>query len=101
MRKYNVEKFGVPTWQRLVEVVGHSAGGANMALARKIAGRHMAASEANIAVAGEKNRKHKVTDEADKALAGKIASRHKHGGMSTDNAYVTVNIICCYHLITY
>ena len=40
MRNYNVEKFGEPTWQRLVEAVGHPAGGDNMALARKVAMRH-------------------------------------------------------------
>ena len=40
MRKYDVEKFGEPTWQRLVEAVGHPAGGTNMALAREIARRH-------------------------------------------------------------
>ena len=40
MRKYNVEKFGEPTWQQLVEAVGHPAGGANMALAREIARKH-------------------------------------------------------------
>jgi len=28
-RNYNVEKFGKPTWQWLVEVVGDPAGGAN------------------------------------------------------------------------
>ena len=33
-------KFGEPTWKRLVEVVGQPAGGANMALARKIGRRH-------------------------------------------------------------
>ena len=41
-RKYNVKKFGEPTWQRLVEAVGHPAGGANKALARDIARRHKA-----------------------------------------------------------
>ena len=41
-RNYKVEKFGEPTWQRLVEVVGDPAGGADMALARKIARRHKA-----------------------------------------------------------
>ena len=41
-RNYNVKKFGEPSWQRLVEVVGHPAGGANMALAREIGRRHMA-----------------------------------------------------------
>ena len=39
-RNYNVKRFGEPTWQRLVEAVGHPAGGANMALAREIARRH-------------------------------------------------------------
>ena len=41
-RNYNVKKFGEPTWQKLVEVVGHPAGGANKALARDIAKRHKA-----------------------------------------------------------
>ena len=39
-RNYNVKRFGEPTWQRLVEVVGHPAGGANKALARDISRRH-------------------------------------------------------------
>ena len=42
MRNYNVKRFGEPTWQNLVEAVGHPAGGANMALARKIARKHKA-----------------------------------------------------------
>ena len=42
IRNYNVERFGEPTWQRLVEAVGHPAGGANMALARDIARRYRA-----------------------------------------------------------
>ena len=41
-RNYNVKRFGEPTWKRLVEAVGHPAGGANMALAREIARRHKA-----------------------------------------------------------
>ena len=41
-RNYNVEKYGEPTWQRLVEAVGHPAGGANMPLAKEIAMRHKA-----------------------------------------------------------
>ena len=41
-RNYNVEKFGEPTWRRLVEAVSDPAGGANMALAREIARRHKA-----------------------------------------------------------
>ena len=39
-RKYNVKRFGEPTWQWLVEAVGDPAGGANMTLARDIARRH-------------------------------------------------------------
>ena len=42
MRNYDVQKFGEPTWQQLVEAVGHPAGGANMAHAEKIAKRHKA-----------------------------------------------------------
>ena len=41
-RNYNVNRFGEPTWQKLVKVVGHPAGGANKALARDIARRHVA-----------------------------------------------------------
>ena len=41
-RNYNVERFGEPTWQWLVKVVGDPAGGADKALARHIATRHMA-----------------------------------------------------------
>ena len=44
-RNYNVKRFGEPTWRRLVEAVGDPAGGANMSLARDIAGRHKAGSE--------------------------------------------------------
>ena len=43
-RNYNLKRFGEPTWQRLVEAVGHPAGGANMAVARNIARRHKAGS---------------------------------------------------------
>ena len=41
-RNYNVKRFGEPTWQKLVEAVGHPAGGANMATARDVARRHKA-----------------------------------------------------------
>ena len=40
-RNYNVKRFGEPTWQHLVEAVGHPAGGVNVALAREIARNHM------------------------------------------------------------
>ena len=39
---YNLEKFGEPTWQWLVEAVNHPAGGANTALAATIAKSHKA-----------------------------------------------------------
>ena len=41
-RNYNVRKFGEPSWQHLVEAVNHPAGGANVALATKIAKNHKA-----------------------------------------------------------
>ena len=41
-KNYNEKRFGPPTWQWLVQVVGDQAGGANMAHARDIAGRHRA-----------------------------------------------------------
>ena len=47
-KNYNVNRFGEPTWQRLVEAVGHPAGGADMALARKIARKHKAGGEYNV-----------------------------------------------------
>ena len=46
-RSYNVKRFGEPTWQRLVEVVGHPAGGDNMVLAREIARRHKTGGMSN------------------------------------------------------
>ena len=44
---YNVKRFGEPTWQRLVKVVGNSTGGANIALAREIARMHRAKGMSN------------------------------------------------------
>ena len=41
-RNYSVKKFGEPTWQWLVDVVGDPAGGGHMALARDIARKHQA-----------------------------------------------------------
>ena len=46
-RNYNVERFGEPTWQWLVEIVSDPTGGANMALARDIARRHKAEGMSN------------------------------------------------------
>ena len=74
MRNYNVERFGEPTWQQLVEAVGHPAGGANMALARNIATKHKTAS---IAVAGETTRKRKGASEANIAVAGETTRKCK------------------------
>ena len=44
-KNYNVQRFGEPSWQWLVKAVGDPAGGANMALATEIAGKHKAPSE--------------------------------------------------------
>lgn len=41
-KNYNVERFGEPTWQWLVEAVGDPTGGANKALAGDIARKHKA-----------------------------------------------------------
>ena len=41
-RNYDVRKCCEPTWRWLVKAVGEPAGGANMALARDMAGRHKA-----------------------------------------------------------
>ena len=43
---YNqVERFGMPTWRRLVEAVKDEVGGNNRALAHKIAADHQIAAE--------------------------------------------------------
>ena len=39
-RNYNDERFGKPTWKRVVEVVNNPAFGANPALAKTIAKHH-------------------------------------------------------------
>ena len=39
-RNYDVERFGEPTWQAVVKVVAHPAGGDNCALALSIAEKH-------------------------------------------------------------
>lgn len=38
--RYDVERFGPPTWRRLVEAANNPAGGNNHALAKKIANNH-------------------------------------------------------------
>ena len=42
-RKYNVEKFGPPTWRMLVEAINKRTGGNNHDLAKEIASDHPAA----------------------------------------------------------
>ena len=59
-RKYNVKRFGEPTWQFLVEALGDPAGGVSMELARNIAGRHKAKNRSNKAVASINVRKRKA-----------------------------------------
>ena len=39
-QKYNVDRFGPPTWRKLVEAVNHPLGGRNYEVARKIALNH-------------------------------------------------------------
>ena len=39
-QKYNVKRFGEPTWRMLVQAVDSPAGGNNHALAKKIAFKH-------------------------------------------------------------
>ena len=41
-KNYDFKKFGEPTWQKLVEVVSHPGGGANMAHAKTMAMKHKA-----------------------------------------------------------
>ena len=43
-QRYNVEKFGRPTWQRLREAVDSPSGGENSAFAEKIAKKHIISS---------------------------------------------------------
>ena len=40
-RRYNVRRFGEPTWRTLVQVVAHPAAGNNPKLALEIAGKHL------------------------------------------------------------
>lgn len=37
---YNTERFGLPSWRRIIEVVADPAGGDNPAIAADIAARH-------------------------------------------------------------
>ena len=41
-QKYNVERFGPPTWRMLVEAVDRKSGGNNHDLSKKIASNHPA-----------------------------------------------------------
>ena len=43
-KKYNMEKFGPPTWRMLVEAVDRKRGGNNHELAKKIASKHPSGS---------------------------------------------------------
>ena len=43
-KKYNVEKYGHPTWRMLVEAVDRKRGGNNHELAKKIASKHPSGS---------------------------------------------------------
>ena len=43
-KKYNVEKYGPPTWRMLVEAVDRKRGGNNHELAKKIASKYPSGS---------------------------------------------------------
>ena len=75
-RNYNKEKFGEPTWRWLVQAVGDPAGGADMALASSIAGRHKTESGTNEPDTGGISGKHK----ADSETNFPAAKRAKVGG---------------------
>ena len=59
-RKYNVKRFGEPTWQFLVEALGDPAVGVSMELASNIARRHKAKNGLNKATASKNLRKRKA-----------------------------------------
>ena len=59
-RKYNVKRFGEPTWQFLVEALSDPAGGVSMELASNIARRHKAKNGSNKAAASKNVRKRKA-----------------------------------------
>ena len=44
-KKYDVKRFGVPSWMKLVEAIGARTGGNNSAHALEVAQRHMSSSE--------------------------------------------------------
>ena len=44
-RNYNVDRFGPPTWRKLVEIVADPAAGNDTALADKIARKHLTKKE--------------------------------------------------------
>ena len=39
-QKYNIERFGSPTWRKLVETIDNPTGGNNHRLAKTVASRH-------------------------------------------------------------
>ena len=43
-QRYDTERYGVPTWRRLVEAVDNPAGGNNHELAKTIASKHTSGS---------------------------------------------------------
>ena len=59
-RKYNVKRFGEPTWQFLVEALGDPAVGVSMELARNIARRHKAKNGSNKEATSKNVRKRKA-----------------------------------------
>ena len=44
-RNYNTQRFGMPTWKKLVEAVKARTGGGNTALAQRVAEKHLGKEE--------------------------------------------------------
>ena len=43
-QKYDISKYGCPTWRKIIQAVKHRTGGSNPALAFKIANNHLKGS---------------------------------------------------------
>ena len=43
-QKYEISKYGCPTWRKIIQAVKHRTGGSNPALAFKIANNHLKGS---------------------------------------------------------
>ena len=78
-RNYNVEKFGEPSWRMLVKAVGDPAGGANTALARRIASRHKARGLSSGSFVVTVSKKQILIVEKGKHMGGSVPSEKSQG----------------------